>query len=118
MSADIETRNDGRFRVYVLRLKDKSLYVGSTAHSIQQRIEQHQDGIGRPAKHRKRVGVKSSYGTRPAGEQSERRLAKRPREHYEAGPEMPAHLRAGPSPTNDISEPHPTTIAWRSDEAA
>lgn len=89
---DLDAGNDRRCRVYVLRLRNGDLYVGSTAQSINQRYAQHCDpGHRQPAKPVKRHGVARleaglclwrSYPTRAAAIRAERRLAERLRQAH------------------------------------
>lgn len=46
------------YRVYVLRLRDGSLYVGSTAHSVAHRAAQHKAGGRLAGRACRRVGVR------------------------------------------------------------
>lgn len=87
MPVNIEAGDDDRYRVYVLRLKNGDLYVGSTAHSIRARFEQHcNPSHGQQARSVKRFGAERielelclhrSYPTRGAAVRAERRLAER-----------------------------------------
>ena len=87
---DLDAGNDTRYRVYVLRLRNGDLYVGSTGKSIQQRFADHCDPNRRQqAKAVKRFGaekietrlcIRKAYASRPAAVRAERRLAERLRE--------------------------------------
>ena len=89
---DLNAGDDRRFRVYVLRLKNGDLYVGSTAKSINQRFEDHLDtSREQRAKAVKRHGLKSlevrycirkAYASRNAAVKAERRLAERLRASF------------------------------------
>ena len=117
MPIDIEAGRDGRCRVYVLRLKNGDLYVGSTAHSIRARFDQHcNPSHSKQARSVKRFGAKRieltlclhrTYPTRRAAEKAERRLAKRLRKqladgdkrgkvHQGGGPRTRPRLRSAP----------------------
>jgi len=80
---DLSKGNDGRHRVYVLRLKNGDLYVGSTAKSIEERAEQHRVGLN-AARACKRHGVErvehrlclnKCFATREKAQAVERKLA-------------------------------------------
>ena len=89
---NLDAHKDGRYRVYVLRLKNGSLYVGSTGKSINQRYAEHcNPGHRKPAKPVKRLGVerleaalciRKSYPTRSAAVRAEKRLAERLRKSH------------------------------------
>lgn len=84
---DLDAGNDRRYRVYVLRLKNGDLYVGSTGRSINQRLAQHCDpGHKKPAQPVRAHGVdrletglciRKAYAARSAAVRAERRLAER-----------------------------------------
>lgn len=73
------------FRVYVIELRDGSLYVGSTAHPIRHRYAQHRAGVRLAARACKRVGVRrlrpglykhlQPFSNRVRAEREEGRLA-------------------------------------------
>lgn len=82
---DLDAGNDRRYRVYVLRLKNGDLYVGSTGRSINQRLAQHRDpGHKKPARPVRAHGVdrletdlclRETFATRDEAERVERQLA-------------------------------------------
>ena len=99
---NLEAGNDRRYRVYVLRLGNGDLYVGSTGKSIQQRYAEHCDrNRKKPARAVKRfgvvrletrMGIRKSYASRSAAVGAERSLAVRLREGLaKAGKKIRVH---------------------------
>lgn len=84
---DIDAGNDRRYRVYVLRLGNGDLYVGSTGKTFRQRFEDHcKPSHHQPAQPVAKYGakkletalcIKKSYASRSAAVRAERRLAER-----------------------------------------
>lgn len=79
-----DARGLQRFRVYVLELKDGSLYVGVTAKSIAERLKEHRDGTGARSsrrhaycRYRKDLSPPTICATRERAEQIEERTAER-----------------------------------------
>ena len=71
-----------RFHVYVLELGDGSLYVGTTAKSVRERMQEHVMGTGKRSgrsrdvrKYRADLSPRTVCATRERAEGIERRLA-------------------------------------------
>jgi predicted GIY-YIG superfamily endonuclease len=72
------------FRVYVLELSDGSLYVGSTAQTLEERLREHREGGGRRSgrvlayrRLRRDLCPQAMCATRERAERIEERLAAR-----------------------------------------
>ena len=86
MAVSCPSGRDGRqrFRIYVLEMPDGSLYVGSTAQPVSERIREHNQGAGarshrrhRAVRRLRRLEPPQLCATRARAEEVERRTAAR-----------------------------------------